>query len=254
MKAFFIFSLTVLSLFALCEDEYPFRNQFSIGPEGYHVKRNREGGTWQNGWLGGLRGNYDHIKRCRLYWGIEGSYASGTLDGRTGSGIKIRSTFTDELIEGRLGYTFQSKGFPYIRISPYGGYGYFRETNKFKNPSPLHVKFTTQFNYIAFGFLSQATLSPSFAAGFNLKMKYPWHPKCLTSNDPDFSKHTQLIQENVIWRVELPLTYRNCTRFQYLISPFYENRTYGGRENYPFDFFRTRYEIYGVIFQLIYQL
>src|SRR5436190_24377747 len=81
----------------------------SIGPEFYHVKRTREGGTSQSGNLIGVRGSFERIGRYKWYIGIEGLYGQGIIKGHSGSGLKLRSRLTDRQIEGRFGYTFQGK-------------------------------------------------------------------------------------------------------------------------------------------------
>lgn len=238
-----------------CPAIFPCVNKFTIGPEFYHVRRTREGGTRQHGTLIGVRGTFDHIKRYRLYWGGDFLYATGTLRGKVGSGAKIKSRFTDELAEGRIGYTFQYKFFPFPAFTPYIGYGRFSETNKFRPPSPLTVKFRTHYNYLAFGFLSCITINQQWCIGANLRMRAFWNAKCKVSDDPDFDDTTQQIGSRINYRVEVPVVYRVCQISDSLelgLVPFYEFRHYGGRENFPFDFFETKLRIYGVNIQFGY--
>jgi hypothetical protein len=226
-----------------------------IGPEYYHVKRTRKGGTTQSGDLWGARYNYDHIKRYKIYWGMQAFYGTGTLEGKTASDDKIRSTLTDKQIEGYLGYTFASKEFPYFCFTPFAGGGYFQETNHFKNPSPLHLKFKTYFPYGAFGFLSSLFVHPDFSVGLNLRVRALWNTKCKVTNDPEFNELNLLVGDRFHYRVELPIVYKGplWCNFNLGIMPFWEYRAYGGRENYPFDFFETKFRIYGVNLQLIYE-
>ena len=84
----------------------------------------------------------------------------------------------------------------------------------------------------------------------------PWETKCKVSNY-DFMA-TQLVGANIRiqYRIELPIVYTPtflCSMFKVGVMPFFESRLYGGRENYPFDFFETRFRIYGVNLQLIYE-
>ena len=231
-------------------------NPASLGPEIYRVYRARHGGTKQSGNAVGVRFTFDHIKRYCIYCGMQGFYGSGILHGYSASGSKIRSRLTDSLIEGSLGYTFQMKYSPYVALTPYLGCGYFREVNDFSPPSPLPVKFVTKYPYVAFGFLSSIYVTSYLTAGLNVRFKAPWETKCTVSNDPDFDKVKQLVTDKIQYRIEVPITYIGSlawSSFEAALVPFYERRLYGARENYPFDFFETRFSIYGLNLQLIYR-
>lgn len=226
----------------------------SLGPEVYYAKRSRNGGTKQHGTPVGVRLTYDYIKRYCFYVGGQAFYGTGTLDGHTGSGSKIRSRLTDAQIEGSVGYTLQMKCSPYFAFTPYIGYGYFQEINKFTPPSPLIVKYTIQYNYLAFGFLSSVTINPCFTAGLNARFRSPWETHCKVTDDPDFENFRQKVGDRIQFRIELPLTYTGdllCNWLQISLVPFYERRLYGERENYPFDFFKTTFNIYGANLQFI---
>jgi hypothetical protein len=229
---------------------------FALGPEFYHIKRTREGGTRQSGNAIGVRANYDHIKRYKIYWGGQAFYGSGILKGHALDGDKIRSRFTDRQIEGSLGYTFAGKEAPYFSFTPYVGYGYFWEKNKFLNPSPLLVTFTTRFPYMPFGFLSSAMINPCFKVGLNARFKYLWNPKCKISGDADFEDVDLQVGEHIQYRIELPVGYFLqclCNGLEITAIPFYERRWYGGKPNFPFDFAETKLKIYGLTLQLVYQ-
>jgi len=233
------------------------KHQFYIGPEIYHVHRNREGGTKQNGTIYGVRGGYDRIKRYHFYWGFDALYGKGTLDGKSGAGNKIKSTFTDTFAEGRFGYTFQQKCGYRLSLTPFGGVGYMSERNNFKRPSPIPAHFNIRSWYGVAGFLSQASPTDRFDIGINFKARFLYDPKCKVSHDPDSENSTQLINEKIHYRVELPLTYHYwecCDNFLISLVPFYEFRQYGKRVNYPFDFFGTKLNIYGATLKFIYNL
>lgn len=231
-----------------CDISFPPAHQFALGPEIYHVKRVREGGTEQSGTLVGVRARFDRIKRYKVYWGADACYAQGTLEGKTGSGAKLRSTFSDTSLEGRLGYTFQVKSQLQPAVTPFVGYGYFREINKFKRPSPIHLKFDTAFHYFAYGFLSSVAIDSQWTVGANFKAMSMWEARCKVTNDPEFDDQSMLIKDKVNYRVELPVDYRFCCacgHFEARVIPFYEYRHYGGRINFPFDFLDTKLRIYG---------
>lgn len=229
-------------------------NVIAIAPEFSWLKRKREGGTSQDGPLYGIRVQYDHIKRYKFYWGVQGYYASGSVDGHTGNDSKIKSRWTDEMIEGNFGYTFQYKYCPHYSFTPFVGAGYFRETNKFGDPSPIHLKFITQLPYISYGFLSSITFRNCFSIGVNARFRTPWEVKCHVKDDPDFDTIKLNVGEELQYRIELPLYYRQalfCSFFELGLVPFYEKRAYGGRENYPFNFFETHVTLYGFNIQLL---
>lgn len=244
----------------LCCDESPRwwvrGNMVTLAPEYYYVKRTRKGGTSQTGNAGGIRLSYDYIKRYNFYLGGQFFYGRGTLTGRSGNGAKIKSELTDKQIEGYIGYTFEYKYFPNFSLTPFVGGGYFTETNNFKHPSPLQVKMRMHSRYAAFGFLSSAMLTPYLSAGLNLRIRGLWEARNKIIGDEDFDTINQYVEDKFHYRVELPFVY--CCAFLcdhvYLgLMPFYEFRHYGGKENYPFDFFDTKYKIYGADFQVIFQ-
>lgn len=242
-----------------CCDEYPAMfhgNVLSVGPEYYYVKRTRKGGTKQNGSCVGVRANYDYIKRYNFYIGAQGFWGTGTLDGHTGSRAKLRSRLTDWQVEGSIGYTFQAKCWRKPWITPIVGYGYFHEENNFTKPSPLPIKYTTKFSYIPFGFLSGIMLTSALSVGLNVRIRYPWDPQCHISDDPDFEDRKQLINHELSYRVEVPFVYKTqffCNSLLVGLMPFFDDRHYGGRENYPFDFLETHLKSYGFNIQLMYQ-
>lgn len=230
------------------------QHQLYIGPEIYHVNRKRDNGSKQNGWVYGGRVGYDRIKRCRIYWGVEGLYATGRLHGHTGARSKIKSCYTDASIEGRLGYTIQLKSCSWLpTLVPFGGYGYLREMNKFK---VSHIKFTTQFDYVTAGFLSQFYPNPCWVVGLNFKARFLFNSKCkISDRDPDQQSFSQNFEHKVQYRVELPITYRLncwCDRLAIVAVPFYEFRHYGFQSGFPDDFHGTKLNLYGIDIRFMY--
>jgi len=231
-------------------------NTIAIGPEIYRVCRERAGGTKQNGNLAAIRVTYDHIRRYRCYFGAQLFYGSGILRGHTGGSDKIRSRLTEKMIEANAGYTFQAKCFPHLSFTPFAGYGYFRDVNKFSPPSSLQIKFTTQFRYLGFGFLSSIYALPCLTIGINARFKWPWQTRCKVTDDPDFETIRQIVKDKLQYRIEVPFTYFGClmrNQVEIAVIPFFEQRVYGARENFPFDFFKTKFTLYGGNVQLIYR-
>jgi len=232
-------------------------NQFYIAPELYHVKRTKVGGSEQTGVLYGGQIGYDRFKRYGWYVGFEGLYATGHLKGYSGKKERIKSDLSDAYAEGRFGYTFQQKCGYHARFTPYLGGGYFRERNNFKNPSPVPAHFNTHYWYAAVGFLSQASLTPRYDLGLNFKAKFIYDPRCKVTHDPKSDNFTQLINEKVHYRVEVPLTYHyweGSDKLMFSLVPFYEYRRYGFRVNFPADFIDTRFNLYGAFLKVIYSI
>lgn len=239
-----------------CCDACPLpRHQFFVGPEIYTVKRSRDGGSVQTGVLYGGRLGYDYIRRYAFYAGLDGLYAQGTLNGHSGEGRALSSLLTDANVEGRFGYTFQSKACHHVSFTPYVGYGYFWETNSYKHPSPISVHFHNHFSYIPVGFLSRFFLYPDLSLGLNVKARLPLEGKTKVTNDPDADHLTLHYEQHIQYRIDLPVVYYFCWRDQSLaigIVPFYEYRHYGYHANFPHDFLDTKFRLYGGNLQLLY--
>ena len=225
-----------------------------IGPEIYYVKRLKEGGAEQTGTLYGVRVGYDHVRRYKLYWGLDVLWATGTLEGGVRD-EKLKSQFTDINPEARVGYTFQSKYWRCASFTPYVGLGYFWEKNNYKDPSPLSIHFTNQFSYVPVGFLSQVFILPNLSVGVNFKVRLILEGKLYVSHDPQHDDSTQNYDEKPQYRVEVPTTYFFCWKNHPLgvsLVPFFEYRHYGHRANFPFDFLDTKLKLYGATLKLLY--
>lgn len=261
-KFLFLFLLSTSLLLAddewCCEEFRPVPQGRipSIGMEWSHINRTRDGGTKQDGNYFGGRLAFDRIQRYKFYYGGLATYGFSTLEGHQGSGAKIRSKYTAGQIEGSVGYTFQAKCFLTPWITPIIGYGYMYEKNAFKDPSPLTLTFTTRYGYIPFGILSGITVAKNFGIGLNVRLRWPYEPKCKITGDEENEDSTQIIEEKLGYRVEIPLLYATnvwCRSLLIGLTPFYELRHYGGKENFPFDFFDTKLRFYGVNLQVLYQ-
>lgn len=252
--------LFALSIFcvdsAIATDVCETNNRIYLGPEYTHIKRARKGGTKQDGPLYGVRVGYDRLKRYGWYVGLEGNYSNGKIKGKTGSDAKIHSRFTDMWAEARGGYTFQRKHGYQFAFTPFVGAGYATEKNNFITPSPLHIHFKTKYPYILGGFLASANFRENWNMGLMFRIYFPIDPRCDVTNDPNHDSVTQNIGERLQYRVNLPITYKfSCyERGSFTLEPFYEFRHYGTHVNFPFDYFKTELQLWGIIFKLDYHL
>lgn len=219
-----------------------------LGPEVYHSKRTKEGGSHQTGWLVGGRVLYERRAPCKLYWAFEGAYAYGTITGKTGAGKKLKSHLTDGEIEGHLGYTFCFPKICRVTLTPYGGYGLFTSINDFVSPSPLHCKYFDNFQYALAGIDAYIPLGACLQAGVNFKAKFMTKGRSTVTEDDDYDDITLLMSNKTQYEVELPIRYKTCWKHCKImmdIAPFARWRHFGGRVNFPFDFIDTKFRIYG---------
>lgn len=247
--------LTLLSLFAINASAAP-SYQFYVGEESSYMWRTRDGGTKQSGRLDGVRVGADRIKPYGVYIGGDFIYASGKLKGETGRGAPQSSIITDEIAEGRIGFTFQNPSHHCPFFTPFMGWGYFKEINDFRPPSPLPITFTDTFNFCVVGFLSGVNLTPLLSMGVNFKVRFMQNAQSVVSDDPLYDDVTLLIDEETLYRLEVPLAFTPGNSFLGIggaLVPFYEFRHFGGREGYPFNFRDTKFNLVGLRFALIYR-
>jgi hypothetical protein len=220
----------------------------SLGPEIYYLKRKKEGGSFQDGMLYGVHGTYERLRHCGFYWAADGYYATGCIEGETKSGKPLKSNLTDSQIEGRLGYSLCYSFCPKLRLIPYAGYGYFRSVNDFKKPSPLLLKFTDEFQYVAGGAMLIIDINPNWDAGVHYKYKYPWEPKCRVSRDPENETLTLNVGTEYQYEIEIPIRYHRCWKGRNIgitLAPFHRFTHYGAQANFPSDVIDTRFRIWG---------
>lgn len=228
----------------------------TAGAESYFLDRVRSGGTQQSGWINGARVGIDRIKRYGWYVGADYLYATGCIKGNTATGRCLNSCLTDEIAEVRLGYTLQQDDCHCSFITPFGGYGYFREVNDFHSPSPLPCTFTDSFSYAVVGFLSGTHITPRLTMGVNFKVRFMQNGKSVVSDDPVYDTVTLKMEDEIHVRVDVPFAFtppRTPFGIGFLLSPFYEYRHFGGREGFPFNFRDTQFYLYGARFALTYQ-
>lgn len=245
---FLCFALASFEANALLSFRGPHR--LAAGPEFYFMQRNKEGGSKQHGFLFGGRVSYDRIRRSALYWGLDGVYTVGRLYGHNADHRELHSRKRDSSIEGRFGYTLKKNWGCLYWLTPFLGGGYFEGTNRFIYPSPREYLVTNKIPYIALGFLSRVDFWSCFGMGLDFKAKYSVGANSHITQDPDplVDNARFIIEDKLSYDVELPLYFswrwwekKSELRF----VPFYQFRHYGAHENYPFDFYDTRFHLYG---------
>ena len=125
--------------------------QFQVGPEFYYLKREREKGTRQHGFLYGARTRLDRITPNAWYWGLEGAWAEGKLKGHSGAGNKLHSKLMDALVEIRFGYTWQTFTATCASITPFLGWGHCWENNNYLRPIACQTAFPQYLRLSCFG-------------------------------------------------------------------------------------------------------
>jgi len=232
-----------------------FRGPFSffLGPEVYYMKRKKDTGSKQTGWMYGGHLRIERRRHCALYWAFDGLYTNGRLNGETASGKEIKSNKIDRQVEGRIGYTIYARNCKKLTLVPYLGYGKFLGSNDYQHPSPLHCEFNNRFHYGAVG--GYLTFYPysCLETGVHFKAKCMYDGKTKVKNDPDYKDFTLTIGNEWHYELELPIRYTKsypgyCLRWE--LSPFFRYRHYGSMLNFPHDFVvefnDTKFYMYGL--------
>ena len=219
-----------------------------IGPEIYYLRRTREGGSWQSGWLFGGRALYERRIPFGFYWAVDGYFAKGDITGKSSSGNKLKSNFTEVEIEGRLGFSLCFRICPKFSFTPYGGYGGFYCKNDFIHPSPLTCTFRDSFKYALGGIITSMRINDCLEASIDFKAKYMLEGQSDISHDPQNGHLSLKMNNEVQYELAIPINYTRCWRGRLLkitVAPFYRFRHFGGMLNFPYDFIDTKFRSYG---------
>lgn len=213
------------------------------------MKRKIQGGSWQKGTLYGIRGGYARRKCYGLYWGVDALYSFGDLSGRTRTGNPLESHMYETQVEGRLGYSLSyCRAVCHPSVTAYAGYGYLHSINKFRPPSPIPCHFRNRVEYFAAGFLSCVAVGECLRVGVDGKVKWMVEGKRKIAHDPLFPDLYMQMENEVHYEVDVPIAFSTCWWGQPVevkFTPFYRLRHYGGKENFPFDFSDTRFNLWG---------
>lgn len=228
----------------------------SLGPESYYLKRDKKGGSWEDGWLYGIRGSYEKLNERGLYFSLDGYWATGELEGNSNAGNTLKSDIKEYQLEGRIGGSYSFPKSTRVTWVPYLAYGYFSSHHHFVSPSPLTYRSKSDFYYYGGGGMVLVSLGDCWNAGLHFKYKLPEEPKCTIENDPEFGKIVLNIGVHAQYEVELPIRYRSNwlgRQTGLMITPFYRFVHFGGQANHPNDYIDTRFHAWGarLLFQLI---
>lgn len=220
----------------------------TIGPEVYYVVRTRAGGARQDGTMYGLSAKYERLRGCSLYWAVQYDGGWGELYGSDANGNDVKSYFSEQQIEGRLGYNYQWKFSCKPYILPFIGYGYHTQTNDFIQPSPLEVQFKDYFPYSAVGIQVGINLTSRMTLGLLFKADWMLEGNSKIEGIEEFGTVKLNMEEEWQYTFEAPLTYRSqlrCRTFYFMFTPFVRFRHFGGLPGFPLDFLDTHYRNYG---------
>ncbi len=222
---------------------------FYIGPEFSYVKRTREGGSRQSSFMYGGHFLYERMAGNSLYWALDAYYTTGNAHGKTGSGSKLKSTFTDSQVEGRFGLTWHLPYLNRLFLTPYVAYGAFYSTNRFHHPSPISCELQDSFRYGACGLITTWSIRESLVVGIDFRGKYMLNGKDRVTHDHEHDDVKLDIECMWQYELDIPIEFITCVygrNVSLRAVPFYRFRHLGGKPNYPYDFFETKYRIYGL--------
>lgn len=209
--------------------------------------RTKSGGTSQKGALFGYGGEYERLKNSGFYLYAKAYTDKGTLEGSTDSKIKLKSRFDSEEYYGRVGWSFCFQKFIF---APFLGGGVSYSTNRFIDPSPLHVSMKINFPYALAGLKAEWRQTECLHFIASIMLKKPYEPKCKIKDDPDFFTAHQMIKEKLQADFELGVRRQGTPWLECPLSAeaffFYQYNHFGKHTNYPFNFVDTKYRYLGL--------
>ncbi|MCB1119596.1 MAG: autotransporter outer membrane beta-barrel domain-containing protein [Chlamydiia bacterium] len=212
------------------------------GPTVYWLKRHRQGGAVQDGVMLGGRLAVERDIANGWFWGLDGAVAYGRLHGETGDDQRLKSRFLETKFEGNFGYAISDLFVSRWRLTPFAGYTYYHNNNRFISPSPLQVRFEDDVHMAHLGLTIDRLCFDPFEFGLRFRFKWMLEGESHVKDDPVHSEVTLKMDEKYQFALELPIAIPAC---HLVIVPFYTYRHFGGRENFPFDFLDTKYHSVG---------
>lgn len=246
----------------------PAVNNFTVSPL-FGKATMKQGTVKQDGWLFGIRGNYDIISINTLYLGAEAGYKAGELKGKTENlnavvvaidplrdvalvENKTKSKYSDLWGEIRVGFTFGGSGLPGGYLSPYFVVGYEKEKDDFVSPSLIELKHTLTYGYLGFGAISNFAVTPFMSVGLNAKFKWMFNAYTKTGGDPYLQDKGISCANCFHWSIEVPVTYLLSSNLSFSVAPFYEYKNY---DKHKFEWIgkeKASFHMWGGLVQLGY--
>lgn len=215
-----------------------------------HMKRAREGGSEQDGALVGSYWSLMRNPKKGVYFSFLYRNEEGDLLGSTGLGDELASHKRDQALEATFGYSFPLK--KCFSCTPFLGKGRLVAKNFFKAPSPIEACYDVRYNYFAYGMRFDWQMKSNFFSSLVIKGIFSDGAICKV-RDFEEGDVSLIVEDNPSYDIELPLQY-SLKKFQgHLrvgVTPFYRYRHWGEHKNYPYDFFDTKFYIFGSMVNL----
>ena len=222
-----------------------------IDQELYHMRRSKSGSR-QTGYLFGQGICYRNIRPRAIYWAGDIFFGRGTLRGSTRFGSPLKSKKQDLTVEGRVGYNFHwTLKYPFSFVL-FGGGGNFSGKNNFVTSPGGAIHINNSYKYIVLGMHTRCYLTEVFSFGVDYKVQCMMDGKSKITNDPTYGRVDLMIEGQTGHTLELPVHWhlsKNKNKnlnMDLALTPYYQFRHYGGRENFPFDFVDTKYYLHGI--------
>lgn len=214
----------------------------------------KQGTCKKDGWLYGVRGNYDLYFNNLFYVGAESGYKWGDLSGKACPENpelegKVKSQYSDFWVEGRIGGKLSG---PVAYLTPYFVVGYEKEHDDYIAPSPIELDYKLNYGYLGCGALSAYYLNPCMTLGLNFKMKWMFNAKHKVGGSPYIEDKGISCAGCYSYNIELPFTYFLTPCMKFAVIPFYEFKNY---DKHKFELEgkeKNSLRMYGALIQLGY--
>lgn len=242
-------------------------NSITVNPL-FGFAKLKQGKLKNDGWLYGIRGNYDFIPANNIYLGLEIGYKAGDMRGKLKDSPyfslnpdtqlleiddKTKSQYSDFWAEGRIGFNFGCLNAYSGYIAPYFVIGYEREQDDYISPSPLDLDYKLYYGYLGAGLISSMGLIENLRVGVNCKFKWLFNYSSKTGGE-DYIKDKKISCGSCFhWSIEIPIDYYITPNIFIGIVPFYEYKNYKRHEyNLEENKKKVDFNMYGGIVQLGY--
>lgn len=234
----------------------------------------KQGTVKENGWLYGVRGNFDIISPNTLYLGAEFGYKFGTLKGNGDASFtvvnivdpetrietpmlvdveqKTKSKYSDMWGELRVGFTLGNLVTPSGFVSPYFVVGYEKERDDFVSPTTLELKHTLTYGYLGCGAVCELLVMDQLRVGANVKFKWMFNSYAKTTGMADLHDKGISPGSYFHWELELPVTWVVSPNMTFGLAPFYQYKNYERHKQSLAGKERASFHMWGGLIQLGY--